>query len=544
LIADRTIARNEAMQIIRTSRSADPIDVIKRRRARRALYVERPVLLAPDDRIEREAIAMASALLDSLRAMHLVVVTAAVPDSGVDLPAQWTLAPRLYAAGARVPPAAALAVTVRRYLPGVKAQEPRVDADALARARNAEQLVAVTRVREPSRQSRRAIGRLLMAAAVSMRSLSQSEPWYVADTTRTPIQTAQLLGIADITFDREIPKSWHPFFLRELEHGVNDLRRVLPGMRLGGLHVRFRLDAPADSALAMHDPRTRTLQLPVFTSAGTLTHEIAHDLDRQSAITLGLAGYRSDIVARGVGPKSGSRADGKLAASLRALTEELSETPNPLPANAERPAEVFATRVDWFVASALARRGIASGFLSAVQDELLTGHVVHPERLRSSGRSRSLVTALEVMTAVAPFASDPEEPSIQTLLRWSLAGPVDRKIAAEILRAEPKFWAPPALDASPACDGDMSPRARLVRMAAESRARGWLRLRARWTPEASRAPWARATLKQAPWAPSQADQRVAELRGYILSELASSAELPAGLAAYAAPLALDARCAD
>jgi hypothetical protein len=81
-------------------------------------------------------------------------------------------------------------------------------------------------------------------------------------------------------------------------------------------------------------------------------------------------------------------------------------------------------------------------------------------------------------------------------------------------------------------------------MAAESRARGWLRLRARWTADAERAPWARATLRQAPWSDAAAERRVAELRDYVLVGLAFSDELPAGLSAYAAPLALRARCAN
>jgi hypothetical protein len=318
---------------------------------------------------------------------------------------------------------------------------------------------------------------------------------------------------------------------------------VLPALRLDALQVRFRMTAPADSALAMHDPRTRTLHLPILSAGGTLSHELAHDLDRQSALLEGLSGYRSDIAARSSATQSvDASANGRLAASLFALTEELSVAPRTSRVIAERPAEIFATRVDWFVASALARLGISSGFLTAVQDELLTGHIVHPERLRTSSRSRSLLTALEGMTTVAPFAAQDQEPSAQTLLRWSLAGPVDRRGAAEILRGEHHAWALAPLTRARSCDEGMSGRVTLVRMAADSRARGWLRLRARWTADAERAAWARATLRQAPWSNAVAEQRVAELRDYVLMGLASSDELPAGLSAYAEPLALRARC--
>jgi hypothetical protein len=276
----------------------------------------------------------------------------------------------------------------------------------------------------------------------------------------------------------------------------------------------------------MHDPRTRTLHLPVVSAGGTLTHELAHDLDRVSAQQLGLAGYRSDIVSRVATLGRGSNS--KLAASLLALTEESESTRG---THADRPAEIFATRVDWFVASALARVGRSNGFLSAAQDEVLTGHVVHP-----------LVTALEGMTSVAPFAIEERRPSVQTLLRWSLNGPVDRKIAGEIVRGETSAWAMPNLSRETECAVEGDARARLVRMAAESRARGWVRLRARWANDTLRAGWMRSVLRQGPWSDAPAEQRVQQLRAHILESLASNAELPTGLTAYAAPVAARAAC--
>jgi hypothetical protein len=541
MVADREIARREAAQVVRAANGTDPIDVVRRRRARRSFYIERPTLLSPSDDIEQNAVAMVRPMLQALR----VMIPAPRQDSihALDNNAA-TLAPRLYAAGAQAIPAAPLTVTVQRYMSLVRAQARRVDDDALARTRNAEMLVAVTRLHHAARVERRAIGRMLLAAAVSMRSLAQERVWGgdATDDAPTAGQIVSAHALASITFDRDVPSAWRPYFLRTFADGITDLRRVLPEIQLEALHVRFRMDSPADSALAMHDPRTRTLHLPVYSAAGTLTHELAHDLDRQSALQDALVGYRSDIVAR-VGAKAVGRnasANDRFAASLRALTEELSELPNPR-VSAERPAEIFATRVDWLVASSLAREGISSGFLSAVQDELLTGHVVHPHRLRSSGRSRSLLTALEGMTTVAPFVAHDEEPSAQTLLRWSLAGPVDRRVAGDIVRAEALAWAPPRLMAVGSC-AHGSTRVSLIRMAAESRARGWLRLRARWTSDTARSAWARSVLRQIPWAEDVAEQRVAQLSDYILVELSSAGQLPTGLGGYAAPLAAQARC--
>ena len=542
LLADREIARREASEVVRTARFADPLDVVRRRRNRRGFYVERPALLSPTRAIERTAIAMTEPLLASLRGMRPEAANADAPEDIDSVTVR--LAPRLFAAGAQVPPAAPLAVTVQRYLPLVRAQAPRIDHDALARTRNGEMLVAVTHVSGVGRQQRRAVGRMLLAAGVAMRSLGQERVWFPTDSGPTALGLAAELGVADIVFDREVPIEWRPYYLRSLASSVRDLRRVFPSLELTKLHVRFRLNAPADSALAMHDPRTRTLHLPIYTAGGTLSHELAHDLDRQSAADLGFAGYRSDIVARG-GEKANGRASsasGRLAASLRALTEELSESPRAASGLTERPAEIFATRVDWFVANALARQGVSSGFLSAVQDELLTGHVVHPQRLRGSGRARSVLTALEGMTAVAPFARAEEAPSIQTLLRWSLAGPLDRRVASEIVRGERRAWLSVPLLSERPCAEERDDRVGLVRLAAESRARGWMRQRARWSTDVQRQPWARAVLRQGPWSDATAEHRVGELRDYVLVELASSVELPAGLSAYAAPLALRARC--
>ena len=529
MIADRELGRREAAQVVRAANGSDPIDVVRRRRAQRSFYVERPVLMNATDAIERSAVAGARDILQALRAM----VPSMSADSSHALDANAaTLAPRLFAAGAFVLPNAPLTVTVRRYLPLVRAQVRRLDEDALARTQNAEMLVGVTRMREPRRAERRVVGRMLLAAGVSVRSLAQEPVWFPGDEAPPAEELISTYALRGIAFDAAIPTAWRPYYLRALRNAITDLHRVLPGLRLDGLQVRFRMNAPADSALAMHDPRTRTLHLPVISAGGTLTHELAHDLDRLSAQQLGLAGYRSDIVARVATLGRGSNS--KLAASLLALTEESESTRG---THADRPAEIFATRVDWFVASALARVGRSNGFLSAAQDELITGHVVHPQRLRNVSSSRSLVSALEGMTSVAPFAIEERHPTVQTLLRWSLNGPVDRRIAGDIVRGGTSAWAMPSLARQSECDVDGDPRVRLVRMAAESRARGWVRLRARWTSDSLRAGWMRSVLRQGPWSEGPAEHRTAQLRAHILESLASNADLPTGLTAYAAPVA-------
>lgn len=541
LVADREIARREAIRIIRTART-DPIEEVSERRARRSLYVERPALLVPDAELERDAIRLAPTLLASLRDLGGPDPVPAAETLSANT-AEQRMALELRHMAAQLPPAPALAVTVQRYLPMLRAHAAEVDTLALRRAVHGEALVGAATAPRAGREARRALGRLLVAAAVSMRSSAQDIVPFAADTSLVAAKVALELGLSSIDFDRGVPAAWKPYLLTSLSQGVRDLRRVFPAFNLSEVNVRFRMVAPADSALAMHDPRSRTLHLPAVTAGGTLVHELAHELDRQSAVQAGLAGYRSDAEARRSARGTGSPS-ARVAASLRAIAEESIALPRAVRTATERPAEIFATRVDWFVAQALAREGVSSGYLSGVQDELLTGHVVHPERLRSANGSRSLLDALEGMTAVSARARAIPQPGIHALLRWSLSAPVDRSAAARIARGSDAPWSV-ALAAREPCESGVvgqGDRSALLRLAAESRARGWLRQRARWMPDADRPAWARGLLGQAPWAPASAEQRVAELADYILLQLASGAELASGVAAYAAPLASNARC--
>lgn len=541
LIADRELARREGVDIVRTAK-IDPVEAVRRRRAQRGFYVERPVLIAPERGIERDAVAMTPTLLAQIRAMRpadLVVDTATSAGEP-------RLADELRAAAVHLPPTSSVAVTVQRYLPVLR-QVSGLDLDAVRTAWNTEALVGAAFIEAPSRASRRVVGRMLVAAGVAARSVAQDVIVFAVDTAMTPATLASALGMASVAFDRDVPATWRPFLLQSLRDGVRDVRRVFPTFDLRDVNVRFRMTPPADSALAMHDPRTRTLHLPATTSGGTLLHELAHELDRQSAVQAGLPGYRSDAEARAEARKSsrltGNNAE-RVAASLRALAEETTGLPRVMKAT-ERPAEIFATRVDWFVTQALARQGILNGFLSGLQDEQLTGHVVHPERLRTAPRSRSLLDALEGMTSVASRALEERDPSIQTVLRWSLAAPVDRGAAATIVRGRDDLLETGPLVVAGMCedpDDDVDGRVALVRLAAESRARGWLRQRARWMAESERPVWARAMLGQAPWTSDASEQMIAELSDHVLMQLASGVELPAGLSAYAANFAAQARC--
>ena len=91
-------------------------------------------------------------------------------------------------------------------------------------------------------------------------------------------------GLAEVTFDRTVPARWRPYYRRMLASSLEDLYRVMPALRLNGLRVHFGPTPEGAEALAIHDPRARELLLPPATAAGTLAHELAHDVDWQMSV--------------------------------------------------------------------------------------------------------------------------------------------------------------------------------------------------------------------------------------------------------------------
>ena len=502
LVADRELGRREALQLLRGEKAEDAVGAIVQARKRHSFYVERPVLMAPSRSLEAEAMAHVHDLLEAIGALD-----DGATDSGAVFGAPAPLQAALTAAGLGVEPAAEIVMAVKRSQRTLRSLLPAPAVQRFERVQNSEMLAAAL-AGDWSREDRREIGRLHLAAAVGMRTRAQERVWFAGDSVPTPEQ----LGVARIAFDDELPRAWRPYFVFAFGSALADIRQVFPQLNLSGVTVRFRMTSPADSALAMHEPQSRTLHLPVGTAAGTLTHEIAHDLDRQVSASLGRAGYWSDAASRHVDPKLRGAAS-RVAASLRAMTEETADGRRDRDAS-ERPAEIFATRVDWFVSHALARQGQSSGFLSAVQDEMITGHVLHPERLRGATRSRSLLTALEGMTTVAPFARQELAPTAFALVQHVLRAPMERR--------GNRAQVPGALRImNSACDQFVEGYAGLVSLAAESRARGIVRSQAELIPAGRRPAWARAALGESPWAVRAATERVDAVAAQLRAQLAT-----------------------
>jgi hypothetical protein len=375
-------------------------------------------------------------------------------------------------------------------------------------------------------------------AAVSMRAYAQERVWFPGDAGPTVPDLKDRFGLASISFDEDVPTLWRPYYLRMLGSAIADLQRVLPAFGVRGLGVHFGVSPMRDAALAMHDPATRTVFLPVTTSAGVIAHELAHDLDWQSARTrYGLRGtYSTDRAVR--------QYRDRLAASMLELSdagpgESSLGTDGARVLPSSRPTEVFARNVDWFVSAALARDGRMNGYLSAVQDGVLTGYgaVAAPEVAREG--AQAMIRALDEMTLVAPATRAwfvethgrgrmvPMAELTRRVLDVQLTA-ADRK-AAPVLRSPADVLLPSGYESartlvalSAACRADQvddrlaDERARVLEEAADARARGMLARRAHYAATTDRAPWqARALLGNA-WNPTIEDQARAELRDAIL----------------------------
>lgn len=241
---------------------------------------------------------------------------------------------------------------------------------------------------------------ILLQSATFLRVWNQEEPWFPGDSAPSTRDLETRFGLAGVRFDDEVPDAWRPYYRRMLARSLADLQRVMPTITLRGLTIHFG-DLPIEiHALALHEPRTRTLYLPPGSGAGTIAHEIAHDLDWQLARrryeTRG--GYASDMAVRGNRNDRIAAAMFELSNSLVQPATEVEPTPH-----ATRPAEVFARGTDWLVAASLAREGRLGGYLSSFQDPVLTGYGT----TRGPDITGAAIPALlAILEAVAPVGEE------------------------------------------------------------------------------------------------------------------------------------------
>ncbi|MDQ6887022.1 MAG: hypothetical protein M3068_06965 [Gemmatimonadota bacterium] len=447
LVRDRELARHDATTLLVAARreGVDPLMLLPVWRAEHRFDVERPLLepLAVD--VEQEALDLASAVLAELRALVGSPQASAHPAplsrSLIEPPAAERLAELIGLR--RSPPQAPIVITLaqmrRRLMYSAPDRAARMGRwRFLSRASNEESFAAEYAMLSGSRRAIAdgALSQIAIAAAVALRPYAQESPWLPGSDGPTDKQLESTLGPGAVSFDAAVPIVWRPYYRRMLMTALADLERVVPALDVHGLRVHFGDSGLGRAALALHDPRRRTIWLPLATSAGTLAHEIAHDLDWQEARRR-YAVYGDYATDRAVRERRGA-----LAQSVEGLSAAMLEIPSlehssPL---AQRPTELFARNVDWFVASALAHDGRMDGYLSSVQDEYITGYGAVRPPDQTGGAARALV---RLLNEVAPPAESAREtylarfgparvPSSEDLLRALLETPPPRPDSAAI----------------------------------------------------------------------------------------------------------------
>ncbi len=500
-----------------TAQHADPLEMLRNRRAERVLRVERPGLLPLPGELQVEAMRAVPAILRAIDTLDRASRTnklgarASAPVLGP------YFAERLAVVARERPPVAQIAVTLGTF------------ASALGGATNEETLTAgAVDAMAGSDSSRSMTSRAVLSSAVALRTLGQAAPWFPGMNGPSRTEIVDEFGLGAVAFARSVPAAWRPYYLRELQTGLRDMQRVFPVQSFAGLGVRFGTDALRDSALALHDPRTRTLQLSIGTSGGTIAHELSHDIDWQASRRMFASGggYSTDRVVR--------ERTGAFASSMRGLAEaRLFRTFNG-PATAppvDRPAELFARGADWFVASALAQQGRMNGFLSAIGDGSIAGYAAGAPTAIGSAATASLVSAINTIAYVPDSIrvafeaewSDPRNIDPVLLVRRALETPVSWRAASQWGMSVDSLLPSSSVQL---CMSDDSPELRarknLLMLTIDARARGMALRRARFRPLTGRSAWANSVLGVVPWSPTGGDRVVEGLRAAIVSALTTA----------------------
>jgi hypothetical protein len=417
LIRDREVARADVARLLRSAEvvQGDPLRAIARWRSERWLRVEAPPLATLPTAVEREALELAPRLAESLRmlAPRLGDVRQRRPLSPDVRPSLLTpqVARRLaeIADSTNMPLLAPIAIATRTYGREMLDQtwltdEERPIREAFSRV-GTEERFAAAYAQLVRRSPYDAVPSLAAVwAAVALRTYAQEAIWFPGFGGPGNRELEERFGLAAVRFADSVPPEWRPYYRATLERALQDMQRVLPALDLRGLSIRFSAAGGTEATLAMHDPRRRELVLPPGSSAGTIAHEIAHDLDWQVALRrYRVRGdYASDRAAR-----SGTD---RLAVRVRSLAQDAAVDYAPASerahAHAQRPAENFARAIDWFVASALAAQGRTNGYLSSIQDDVLTGYgTVRPPDV--TGRAGDAI--VNILDEVAPLYPETRE---------------------------------------------------------------------------------------------------------------------------------------
>ncbi len=548
---DRALAMRDVATLLAAARRqrVDPLDLVGTWRAERKFAVELPLQDPPSAEEERAALALLPRYTAQLDSLGIAPAVGAPKRS--DLERDAAMAASALVAQRNAPPQAPIIVTLGGYTSYIVASG-RSEADRSARtafvqrSNNEESMTAEFARLEATVGPAPEAALAVLAAAVAMRAYAQETAWLPGESGPSPFELQSRLGLAELSFDKRVPETWRPYFTRMLDGVVRDVRTVFPSLDLTGLRVRFGDSPMRERALALHDPGTRTIYFPLTTSAGAMAHEFAHDLDWQAARRrYGVrGGYRTDRSVR--------QYQDDLTASVRRLASARPRRDSTSTAG-ERPTEAFARGVDWFVASALAHQGRLNGYVSAVQDEMLTGYASATAPRPGGGDADATLDALREISPVDPSLMAWYESTFGRGRRLGAAEAIRRVLMApqpsfagrsspwqgfdafqassRMLRSSPEAGAGwRCLLSSPSLQGfDVDATKDAMQFAADERARGVIRRWGDYALTLSDASWRFRALGGAPWDGQIYEDAVREVRDAILWRAARIDDGRAGL---------------
>ena len=435
MAADRRRAGEDTRALLEAAalQGKDPLLLLEEWRREHRFGVEQPTLSpsTPAEQAAEASIAPRVARVLRLSAQRFGASASLIPErrSATSAHPSW-LSPRAaerlleLAAAQDYPPQAPIAIAVlihRPFLlsaPAPAGWQRELRKEFAAAAKNEEMLVAAAALlRRVDEQGQTPLAALQLGSAVFFRAWNQEEPWLPGDGGPTVRDLQARYGVAEVGWDPELPRSWQPFYRTMLDRSLGDLQRVLPAISLRGLTIHIgelAEDSIPPFRLALHEPRRRRIILPPATGAGTIAHEIAHDLDWQLARRryARRGGYATDLaVLRGKGDR--------IASSVAMLANGAASE---MDGGESRPTELFARRTDWFVAMALARQGRSGGALTSFQEPAIRGY----------GSAAALDVERSAISALLALLDEIAPPSPETR-EWlaSLQSPMQSLTAEE-----------------------------------------------------------------------------------------------------------------
>lgn len=519
LVRDRLLARSDAQRLLAAAarEDGDVPRLVAQWRAARSFASERPTLADARPDARRTAA--------RVRPIATRLVALARTTDGASLPAP------------RVAPVAMLSSVARRTPADVAVRPPqpqlrlpfqdavslvrsirgdawRVRAAPLLGATDEESFVAALGSARADGVVAPAADAAVLLVAQGLRSLAQESAWHPGVPLPAPEIVARRLGLASLRFGADVPTAWRAWYAQQFAQAVGSLRDVFPLVDVTGLHVRIGATID-DDILALHDPFTRTLVLPVATGFGAVGHELLHDVDWQAA--------RDELRRRGsYATDAAVRASWQTRTPLAAPLMRLGELASPPPLvpgrlarEARRPAELLARGGDWYLAAALARAGRSDGALTSVQDAWAPGYASATRPDAFGVRDAALASLLDAMprlavrAPVAGGASDVADLGALARQAWLLplpSTPVDASaIGATGLPIVPRHVVPTPGAAVPSCSPVQ--QARLAPVQRE----------ARLVVDAVLAPRVRASLER--WAAMPAPLAESDARARLRSAL-------------------------